>query len=256
MQEQLIKRATQIGNGAHIFVPKEWINEDILLVRTIKTGVKEKILEILAPHLENISAVFLYGSYARGEQTTSSDIDILVISDKKFKIKNKKNWEIIVIDNKIKDAIKINPILIYSILKEAKPIINSKLLEELKQEYKPQIKDFKEFVKETKLFIKINEEFLSLEGGKYTNNDAVAYSLILRLKGIYIIDTLLSNKNYNKKEFEKWIKDNIKLEDYDLVYCSYLSVKRETKEKSKMLVSDLKILLNLLKKETLKFGKK
>ena len=256
MQEQLIRKVSRVGNGAHIFVPKEWINENILLVRTIKQNIEEKILEILNPYLENISAVFLYGSYARNEQTPDSDIDILVISNKKFKVEKSQEWEINVIDNRIKDAIKINPILIYSILSEAKPIINSQLLKELKEKYQPKLKDFKDFLKETELAIKTNEEFLNLEKEEYTNNDAVAYSLILRLKGIYIINTLLAKKKYSKKDFEKWIKEKANVKDYESIFNAYLSVKKETEKKLKMRVYDLILLLKLLEKETMKLEEK
>lgn len=257
MQEQLIRKVSQIGNGAHIFVPKEWMNEDILIVRTIKQNIEEKILEILNLHLEDISAIFLYGSYARNEQTANSDIDILVISDKKFKIEKKDNFEIIILEeDKIKDAIKINPVLIYSILNEARPIINSSLLEKLKEKYQPKTEDFKEMIRDTKRLIKINGEFLDLEEKKYTESNAEAYSLILRLRGIFIINMLLSKKEYNKKLFDKWIKRNVQLEDYNTIYTAYLSAKRETKEKSKILVSDLTNLLGFLNKETLNAEKR
>ena len=255
MQEQLIRKVTPVGNGAHIFVPKEWIDENILLVRTIKQNIEEKILDILNPYLENISAIFLYGSYARNEQTSNSDIDILIIADKKFKIENSKNFEIIVLEDKIEEAIKINPILIYSALDEARPIINSQLLKELKRKYKPKLKDFKEIIRDTKRLIHINREFLNLEKEEYTDNDAVAYSLILRLRGIYLINRLLSKKEYSKKEFGSWIKKNVKLKDYNSIHDAYLSVKKEVKGKSKILITDLTNLLDFLDKQILNLEK-
>ncbi len=261
MQEQITRRVSKIGNGAHIFVPKKWINEEIVLVRTVKQDIKERILELLAPYLEDIIGVFLYGSYARNEQIKDSDVDILIISNKNFKIEKKDDFEIIILEeDKINKAIKINPLLVYSILNEAKPIINSNLLEELKEKYKPKIKDFKEMIEDTKRLVKINKEFLDLEEEKYTDDKATAYSLILRLRGIYLINLLLDGKSYNYNDFKKWVQSNTQLKDYDSIYKAYLSIKREIKLKQKILVLDLNNLLKLLEKETLKlegkYGKK
>jgi putative transposon-encoded protein len=43
-QEQLLRKVTEIGNGAHVFAPKEWIGEEVFIVRTPKKNLKEKIL--------------------------------------------------------------------------------------------------------------------------------------------------------------------------------------------------------------------
>ena len=61
-KEQLIRIVSQVGNGAHVFAPKEWVNEEVLIVRLGKKTVKEKIFEKIYPHLDKIIAVLLYGS--------------------------------------------------------------------------------------------------------------------------------------------------------------------------------------------------
>ncbi len=133
-QEQLIRKVTEIGNGAHIFAPKEWLNEEVLIVRIEKKELKEEILEILSPYLSKITAVFIYGSNARGEASETSDKDVLIISREKFKIENKRNFEFLVLsEDSIESAIKINPILMYSIFKEAKAIINENYLDKYKK---------------------------------------------------------------------------------------------------------------------------
>ena len=50
--------------------------------------------------------------------------------------------------------------------------------------------------------VKINKEFLDLEEEKYTDDKATAYSLILRLRGIYLINLLLDGKSYNYNDFK------------------------------------------------------
>lgn len=242
-REQIVREVTPIGNGAHVFAPKKWMGEKVVILRTPKPSLKKRILRILEPHLENILGVYLYGSYARGEQRQDSDIDILIISNKKLKIREK-GFEIITLQkNKIRKAIKIAPVLIYSALIEAKPIINSELLDELKKDYAPKAQNFKEYIEETKNIIKINEELLD------------PYSMILRLRGIYIIEGLFSGKTYSHMGFKEWVlKDiknnqNIKI-NFDSIYHTYLRIKGGLRAKIKE--DGLEIVLLVLKNKTKK----
>ena len=114
-EERLIRKVTEIGNGAHVFVPREWLNDEVIMVRTPRINPQEEIIKVLGPYLDKVIAVFLYGSYARGEQERDSDIDVFVISREKFSVKSK-NIDIVVIpESRIKSAIKLNPLLFYSI---------------------------------------------------------------------------------------------------------------------------------------------
>ncbi len=242
-QEQILREVTPIGNGAHIFAPKEWLGEEVLLIRIIKKSLKERILEVLDPYLENITGVYLYGSYARSEAKKDSDIDLLVIANKKITIKEK-GFEIIILEeDSIKKAIEISPMLIYSALAEAKPIINSDLLNKLKTQYLPSIKHYKSYIEETKNIIKINETLLD------------PYSIILRLKGIYIINQLMNKSNYSNKKFKSWILEKNPHLDIDQILSSYRKLKN--KQKSKILNNGvLKSLLLILKSQTKSIEKK
>lgn len=228
-KEQIIRKVTSIGNGAHIFAPKDWLNEEVLIVRIPKPTIKEEILDVLKPHLENIVGAYIYGSYARGEETKNSDKDLLLIINKRISIK-KEGYEIICLQEEdMKKAIEISPILIYSALNEAKPIINSYLLEKLKKKYRPEVKYLKRYLEETKEIVRINKEAPSL------------YSLILRLKGVYLIRQLLSGKNYSNKNFKSWImrrKSKINLEKID-----------NYKKDSLLNNEEANFLLNILKNE-------
>jgi predicted nucleotidyltransferase len=257
-QEQITRRVTIIGNGAHIFVPKEWLNENVIILRKQKKPLKEKILNAIEPYLDNIIGAYLYGSQARNEAEEDSDIDLLLITNKPLKIKENE-FEILCLSiNEIERAIETSSEMVYSILAEAKPIINSSLLEELKQKYKPDIKNFSKFVYSTKKIIKINQNALNEEAklGEETDDDSSAYSLILRLKGIFIIKCLLNNKSFSNKEFKKWLKNNIKNIDYNTIYEAYKSVKNNSKAKQKIKIKDLISLLELLTKETNNLEKK
>lgn len=223
-KEQLIRIVSQVGNGAHIFAPKEWINEKVLIVRLEQKTIKEQILEKLYPHLDKIIAVFLYGSHARNEATESSDLDVLVISKEKIKIDKKENQDFLILTEKeIQNAIKTNPILMYSIFKEAKAVINQDYLEKLNK-VKLNKNYFKGFISQTKNSIKSTREIIELDKktGKYSSDSSI-YSLILRLRGIFIINCLIENRPFFNSLFEKWLRP-LKI-NYSKLYEVYRKVR-------------------------------
>ena len=59
MNEQLIRKVGVVGNGAHIFVPKEWIGEKVIVIKAPAKELKEQILDVLNPYLENIEGAYL-----------------------------------------------------------------------------------------------------------------------------------------------------------------------------------------------------
>lgn len=201
-------------------------------------------------------AVFLFGSYARNEQEKDSDTDVFVISSEKFKIRARDMDMIIVPENKLQAAKKLNPILFYSMLQEAIPIVNSFYLEKLKQE-KIKLSYFKDFLKDTKEAIKSNEELIEMDR-KLKNKDAsesVVYSLLLRLRGIFIINLLLNKKKYSKELFKEWLIKNSGA-DYNKIYKIYRAVRDDKKTEEKISISEAESLSSLLIKETERLSKK
>lgn len=264
MNEQMME-VRKWGNGAGILVPREWLGDKVIVVRKPKKPIKEQILEVLTPHLEHILGAYLYGSRARGDETDDSDIDLFVVSDRKIEIKQK-GFEIVVLqENEIPSAFEgMSALMTYSILAEAKPIINSELLARLRKEFTPKLKDFNVFVNNTKSIINRQKEIIELdiqEKSEYVYDEATSYSLILRLRGTYLINCLLSRKPYRKQDFDSWVKNKSDVKDYEAVYRTYISVKNDKKEKHKVSVSDLVSLNDLLineisKIETKIYGKK
>lgn len=251
-QEQIIRMVKSFGNGAHVFVPKEWAGEQILVIKPQKKGLKERIVSELDTYLDSIVGVYLYGSYARGEQKEDSDIDLFVITHEKIKIKAK-GFEIVCLkQNEIEKAIKIEPLLMYSIFSEAKAIINSKLLEEIKSKYIVKLKDFEPFFKDTQRMIKVNGEFLDSEKSKILSSEAIIYSLVLRLRGLFIIHSILKGRKYSHKLFKSWIKSKLPEVDFSSIYGAYRSSKNDEKIKQKIKTADIKKLLEFLKNEVLR----
>ena len=248
-QEQIIRKVSEIGNGAHVFAPKEWLNEPVLIVRISKKNVHEEIISLLSPYLDKIIAVFLYGSHARGEETENSDVDLFIISREKFEIKEKEKFDIIIVpENKLRKAKELNPILFYSMLSEAKPIVNSLYLENLKKEkINPGL--FKNFFQETKRMIKINKEMTELDriSGK-ASSESTIYSLILRLRGIFIIKKLLLKERFSNKEFRNWIVKNCNIK-YEKIYAIYRDVRDGKSPKCHALIKEAEAMIFLIEKE-------
>lgn len=253
IQEQIIREVAGIGNGAHIFVPKCWLNQKVLVRKMPDLTLKERILKALSPYLDNIIAVFLYGSYARGEQEKESDIDILVVAKKKFRIKNRNKLSFEVIEySKLEENIKSNPLMFYPIIQEAKPILNSFLLEELKKiKFDSKAHIFKWFIDSTKDHIKSNKELIEMDkiDGIYLTSHCVLYSIILRLRGIFLIKTILSNKIYTKGLFKNWLTKNALNIDYKKIYAIYKAVRDKNRINLKIELSQVETLLAFLKKE-------
>ena len=259
IKEQIVKTVVKSGNGGAVWVPRNWMGEKVIvtLPEKPKLSLNEQIINILMPYLKDITAVFLYGSYARNEQTVDSDIDILVISNKKFKIytKNKKIDLIVVKLEELKNTIKKNPIY-FELIKGAKSVINSKLLGELKN-IKLDFKNFKWFLGTTKDHIKSNKELIELDKltNKYLSSYSVVHSTMVRLRGIFIIKCIIKNKEYSNRSFKKWIlKHKINSLDYDKIYNVYKAIRDDIRIKNikveiilaekllKILIEEIKIL--------------
>ena len=248
-KEQLVRIVTSVGNGAHIFAPKEWINEKVLIVRLEKKSIKEEILQRLYPYLDRIIGVFLYGSQARGEATEDSDVDVLVIARDKFEMGEEEKFRFIVItEDSLSNAIKTNPIMMYSIFREAKAIINEDSLNKLRQiKINPGL--FKQFIQTTKESIKSDEEIIDLDKKTgETISNSVLYSLILRLRGIFIINSLLNKEKYSNSLFKKWINSKCKI-NYEEVYSIYQALRSGKELGDKVPIKSGEILVDLLKEE-------
>jgi len=254
-QEQIVRLVSPIGNGAHVFVPKEWINEELILIKKPKQSVEEKILLSLSRYMRKIKGIYLYGSRARKEPSQNSDIDILVITSEKIEIK-KQGFEIICLkEEDIEKAIKISPILIYSIIKEAIPLLNSELLQKLKK-IKIKKEYLKEYLQEVERIININSKFLEEE--KDYASEAVLYSILLRLRGILIIESFINKQTYSNLLFESWIKKNISELKNKEIYLIYQKLRDALplNKKEKIKKSAAIQLLSLLEKECSKLKEK
>ena len=248
MIRELIKPIVRVGNSAGVLLPKNWINGKARIELIEKPiDIKKDVLEILDPYLQNIEGIYLIGSYARGEQTKESDVDILVITNKINKKIKKGKYELILIPKgKVESALEKNILPILPMLKEAKPIINSILIKKYRETQLTK-KNLKWHIELTKSALGINREFIKLDKDLKSNSgDGVAYSLILRLRGTYIVDCLIKNKIPTKKELLNLIK---KVSGSLKAYEGYLRVKNNEKDKNELPIEEsIKLYDYLIKK--------
>lgn len=226
------KIVQKFGNSGHIVLPKEYIGKRIKFITVTKTisQIKSEILDILEPYLEHVLGVYLYGSYARNEQTLDSDIDILVITDKKINIGKEgyENYEILPVTKKgIENTIKYDAILILPIIKDVKPIINAQLIEDYKK-YKFTKKNTKEFIEACERMISINKKGFEL-GALDVNT--IIYSLILRIRGLLMIELWIKNKGYSKSELFNYLENKLQKEKILELYKIYSKERDNTRYK-------------------------
>lgn len=255
IKEQIRKKVVRSGNGGAVWVPRDWLGEEIIITRieTQRLSLEEELIKILLPYLKDTIGIFLYGSYARGEETKDSDIDILVIAKNKIKIEKIKNFDINFIEiNKVKEAVQKDP-FVYAMIKEAKPIINSYLLDELKQtkrDFRNSIRWFKEITDDS---IKSSKELINLDyiDSSYLTSYSVIYSIILRLKGLFLIKSILRNKEFSNSSFKKFMIEFIPEFEFKKIYKIYSAIRDNKKiENLKIEISVVNRLIEILQKET------
>ena len=231
---ELIKPIIRVGNSAGVILPREWLNGEakITLLRKPQ-NIKQEILDILEKDLSSIMGLYLVGSYARTEQTNKSDIDVLGITthiDKKIK---KGKYEIVLISYKnLKEDIGKNILPLLPMLKEAIPIFNGELIKEY-ENYPLNKNNLKWHIETTLSALKLVKEAIDFAKEDNENiSDNIVYSLILRLREVYIVECLIDKKIANNTELIKLIKN---LSGSINIYEAYQRSKSNLK--SKRLVS-------------------
>ena len=250
---ELIKTAVRVGNSAGVLLPKEYLNSEVKITLTPR-NIEKEVINILSNEnlLKDILGIYVTGSYARKEETIESDIDVLVITNNTDKRIKKEKYDLLLISkNNLEKTLKRNVMPLLPMIKEAKPIINGSLLEEYKN-IKLTRKNLKWHVEITKSIIKVIRAAIDLdkELEKTKTGDAPAYSLILHLRGIYLINCLRKNKSWSSQELINLIR---KISNSTTSYERYLYVKNNNgKIKDLLPIPEAEKLLNYIINENSK----
>ena len=254
MKYEIIKQAFKLGNSAGVLLPSEWKGKKVA-IKLIDKSIPQEILEILEEEglLKSTIGIFLAGSYAREEETELSDIDILVVTDNIDKQTKIGKYEIIFVSkDKFEKSIRKN-LYLASLINEAKAILNNDFLKYYKNKIsgvsiKKHLDDIKSVTKINEMAVEIDEEL----GEKIS--DETLYSIVLRLRELYLIECLKNNKLPSNKEFVNLIKRIASEESYN----AYLRIKNNLKSKKIISVKEAMGLVEEVKKRVgkLEHGKK
>ncbi len=250
--ETILRKAIKSGNASAVVLPKAWLDKKVRVDLVEKTPeiILYDVLEITKSYIDlsEIIGIYLVGSYAREDKTDLSDIDILVISEKTDKeIIKKDNYEILIVSlNLLNYKLKENLLPIGPMLKEAKPLLNSDFLKKIKIEVTR--KNVKWYLETTVDRLKIIKDSIDrIEKNKPDGklSDSIVYSLILRLRTLYMIDCLINNKQYNKDKFIELTK---KISGSHIAYDRYVYAKNNKDSKRELPLNEGKRLYEYVKK--------
>lgn len=247
-----IKKAIKAGNSSAVILPRAWLNKEVRVELMKKTPdmMLSDVINILKKYidLKDIVGVYLAGSYARGEEDANSDIDILVITsgiDKE--IISEGIYKILIISTELlKQKLNQDLFPIGQMIKEAKPLLNSDYLNSIKVKITP--KNVKWYLDTTEEKLHIIEKVISKahKDNKNHINDKIAYTIILRIRTLYIIKKLIKNEVYSKKDFIKLINDISKGTNS---YERYLAVKNDSEEKNETSTEEAERLCRYLRNQ-------
>jgi predicted nucleotidyltransferase len=225
-----IKKAIRAGNSSAVILPRAWLDKEVRveLVKKTQEIMLQETLKIVKEYVapEEIVGIYLVGSYARGEENRDSDIDILVISENTDReIIHEGIYNLLIVSEELlKWKLKNDLFPIGQMIKEAKPLINSSYLNEVKIIVTR--KNVKWYIDTTEEKLNLMKEILNLQNGKKIS-DRVVYSLVLRVRTLYIIQKLIKKQVYSKRELIRLI---LKISGSNNAYEAYLAVKNDSEE--------------------------
>jgi predicted nucleotidyltransferase len=245
---EVIKSTIKLGNSAGVLLPREWLGSKVKVILE-PLNVNKDIIEILMQEdvLHEVLGAYLVGSYARNEQDIDSDVDVLVITNSlNRRLKSGKYELIFLSEEELERQIKENALPIIPMLIEAKPVINKKLIDSSK-EHSLNLKNLKYHLETTESAMNFVSKDIVLAKKNYEKvSDASAYSLVLRLRTLYIIDCIKKNKLWSKKELIKTIKD---VSGSNIAYERYIEAKRKNSKESLLKAEEAERLMLYINKK-------
>ena len=242
-----IKKTVKAGNSSAVILPRAWLNQEVRveLVKKSQETILFETINIAKKYMELKDAIGIYlaGSYARGEESKDSDIDILIISNNIDKeMVHEGIYNVLIISEELlNQKLKQDLFPIGQMIKEAKPLINSSYLNSI--DIIVTKKNVKWYIDTTNKKLKLLKNLIKKSDEKVNNR--IIYTLILRIRTLHIIQKLINNENYSKEDFISLIEKISSRNSYE----SYLEVKNELKETNKITKKEAEELYNYLEKQ-------
>ena len=194
--------------------------------KELYSKIEERVLEIVNKYMIEVEGIYLIGSYARGEHEKDSDIDVLVITEEtNNKITAGKYSIKLVSLPKVLKLLRTKPLKIYTMLCEAKPLMNYHLITHLRHK-KVLKKHILSYVPELKSLIRSNSPFVVTS----KKDSAAALDFMMkRLREIFFMVDMLDTKLvYSRVEFIKWLRkeSDFSREDFKIIIDAFYKTKR------------------------------
>jgi len=247
-----IKKTIKAGNSSAVILPRAWLNKEVRVEIAKKTPevILSDVINILTKYIDikYIIGIYLVGSYSREEENKDSDIDILVITDNIDKEMIKEGiYNILLVSTELlNQKLERDLFPIGQMIKEAKPLLNSAYLNSISITITKD--NVKWYIDTTESKLKIIEKIINSAKAKDKKylSDLVAYTLVLRIRTLFIIERLIKNENYMKKDFIKLIKVISKGKN---AYEMYLSIKNNMEDKTGTAIEEAEALHRYLKNQ-------
>jgi predicted nucleotidyltransferase len=232
---RVMKEVKPSGNSGSVYVPREWIGQSVEISLYSAEAI---VLEALYPYVESILGVYLCGPHATGRGSPEQDIDVLVISDRSLGLEDLEGVNCTVISlNEVKAYAETYPAEYAGILSEAVPLMNGKLLEELRA-YKIDDKAEDIFYDSLDRSIAIARS-LAREG----DYSSAAYALMQRLKDYSVLS---SGGKYSYGALEEYAAGKgVAKERFALLFGVYEAKKHDNEPGYKVTPEDVAGLLKI-----------
>lgn len=246
---EIVRTTIRLGNSAGVLLPKEWLNTEVKVVLQ-PLNIEKDVIQILLGEdlLKDVLGAYVVGSYARKEQTIDSDIDILIITiNTNKRIKNGKYDILLISKESLEKQLKTNVLPLLPMILESRSIINNSLADSYKKTALTE-KNLKWHLETTRSAMKLVEKDIEISKElKQEAGDATAYSLILRLRTLYLINSIKNKKMWSKAEFLSMIK---KISGSLKAYERYVSTKNKNTLVYRLPIDDAEKLMNYINKKT------
>jgi len=230
-----IKKAVKAGNSSAVVLPRAWLNKEVRVELVKKTPeiILIDTINLIKDHIDmaEVIGIYLTGSYAREEEDVESDIDVLVITENiDREAINEGIYNILIIsESLLKQKLERDLLPVGAMINEAKSLLNLKYLKSI--DIKVSKNNIKSYIDSTKekldLIKKVISELL-IQNKKYVP-DKMVYTILLRIRTLHIIEGLIRDKIYSKREFVRLIRS---ISKGNISYERYLAIKNNLNEKA------------------------
>lgn len=248
---RIVKEVVAIGNGAAVYVPKEYNGKQVLI--TLPEGIEElqrRVLSLLVQYMPNIIGVYLYGSYARKEEDTRSDVDILVVTQEKDEQIKRTLSEFdarVVTYKDLKKSIENYPLFLVPSIQEARVFLNPVVLAELKK-IPINLSKLQWHFEEIQRIIKIVESSINISEEEQISATYLA-SVMMRIRVCFLIQSIIKKSPYTHEKLKgKLIKQGFQKNDVERWFSIYQELREEQETSLQVKKEEVQELLTYLKR--------